>query len=72
MSDLKNLQEAYSSIYEDIHDLAKQDPRETFPHKDDMDDFENETEDDLYKDEEDSEEECPCGGEDEEHCNCKE
>jgi hypothetical protein len=66
--DLKHLQEAYNSIYENIRDLAKQDPREAFPHIDDMDGFENETEEDLYKDE--NEEECPCGGDDDEGCSC--
>lgn len=66
----KTLEETYLSIYEDIHDLAKQDPREAFPHEDDMNEFENETEEDLYKDE--KEEECPCGGDKEEGCSCDE
>jgi hypothetical protein len=77
----KTIEEAYLSIYEDhgMHDLAKQDPREAFPHKDDMEDFENETEEDLYDDEnkllygdEESEEDCGCGGDDEEECTCEE
>ncbi len=71
----QTLEETYMSIYkEDIHDLAKQDPREAYPHHDDMEEFEKETESDLYRDEtEDKKEEedkCPCGGEDKEECSC--
>jgi hypothetical protein len=70
----QTIEEAYMSIYkEDIHDLAKQDPREAYPEKDDMEEFEKETESDLYRDEtkeKKTEDECPCGGEDKEECNC--
>jgi hypothetical protein len=74
--DLVNLEEAYTSIYENMHDLAKQDPREAYPHKDDMEEFEKETEGDLYRDETKEEEEnktddkCSCDGENKEECNC--
>jgi len=73
----KTLEEAYMSIYEDIHDLAKQDPREAYPHKDDMEEFENESEEDLYnkdEDESDDDDGCSCGGNDEENegCSCDE
>jgi hypothetical protein len=63
----KTLEETYLSIYENINDLAKQDPREAFPHRDDMREFENEKEEDLYKDE--KEEGCSCD-EEEEGCSC--
>lgn len=72
----QTLEETYMSIYkENIHDLAKQDPREAYPHKDDMEEFEKETEGDLYRDEtkeEESKEEdkCPCGEKSEEECSC--
>ena len=68
--EFKTLTEAYKSIYENVHDLAKQDPREAYPHKDDMKRFEDETEEDLYDDEEENEDaDCPCRG-DVSKCNC--
>lgn len=40
--------------------------------KNDMDDFENETEEDLYDDHDDDDEECSCGGDNHEECSCEE